>query len=319
MIFWLFALWPSAPVWAEATDPLAIDPPAVDAETIANEPTIFDNRELFPLIDPNRPGINDIVREMRLEIQNPSTLTVGLAVELATDLRDRMEGSRGVFFSFYREPLYAAAIVTGDCAWAHSLIWDEVSHRWPHVGFFRHDGTFDRLWRDEVLATCFPETLTCLLAREARTLDRYIADHGDIPVRPFTDHNSIVTAGATIYVRRDHNIWDLGRLATGNLFDEYPPAGVMLVELALELEGIALADDLLYMLLLHADANWPDDPDQPLPVERTRIAELKATLEPRLSEADLTRASERFAGREPERRLFLGDKDYFAIPADQRN
>lgn len=113
----------------------------------------------------------------------------------------------------------------------------------------------------------------------------------------------------TIYGRRDINYVRLGEMATGAHGPDYGPAGVMLVDLALALDSLNLADDMPIMLLLRAEETWPGD-DCPLPMERGRINDLLEQVCPRLSEDQLSHAKRCFMSDELFLRMFHSDADF---------
>lgn len=267
---------------------------------------------------PTRPSMRESMERMALEIEDNGVARLSIVTVVLDQLETALNlGTLRVFNSLFRTEAYAAAIETTDCRFANHLVWDALIQADPFVQAFRHDDFFNRLLKRDIFQTHFPELAACLYAREAATRDRLIVNfstqHAEgngltetgVLVRPFVFHHSWASAAGTIHGRRDINFVELGDMAVGLRAPDYAPAGVLLVELALELDSLDLHNALLTMLLLRANETWPQD-DRPLPVERRRIAELLDEVFPRLSIDELAYAQSCFMTGEPADRLFLG-------------
>lgn len=279
---------------------------------------------------PTRPGMRDMGERIVRGIEANASISLALGQQVIADLNNELAGT-AYFFSgnLGREELYAASLQVGDCRRAEALVWDELVSRRPFFETLARDSYFRRVFNREVLELHFPELAACLYVREATTLDRFISNlsaglsesmernNPALFTRPFVSQQSWMRAAGTIHGRRDSNFIQLGEMAIGTRGPDYGPAGVLLVELALELESLNLADDLLAMLLLRAEETWPDD-DRPLPVARERIADLSDQLHARLSEDELLRAQRCYRTNEPYRRLSFGDASYFEAPQSEQ-
>lgn len=275
---------------------------------------------------PTRPGMRDMGERIVRGIEDTAYISADLTQQVIGELKSELASTQ-YFFSgnLDRAELYTASVEVGDCRRAEALVWDQLIQRRPIFGPLARDSSFLRVFQREVLEPYFPELATCLYALEAATLDRYVVNlsaglsEGDPSMftRPFASHLSWMRAAGTIHGRRDINYVRLGEMATGARGPDYGPAGVMLVELALDLDSLKLADDMLAMLLLRAEATWPED-DSPLPVARERIDELLDQVRGQLSEADIARAQRCFISDEIGRRLFLGDVSYFSAPESEQ-
>lgn len=279
---------------------------------------------------PTRPGMRDMAEGIVREIEGTAHISSELGQHVIAELKSELAGTR-YFFSgnLDRAELYTASVQAGDCRRAEALVWDELIGRRPFFETLARDSSFRRPFQGEVLELHFPELATCLYVSEARTLDRFILNLSaglsesiersdpSMFTRPFASHLSWMRAAGTIHGRRDINFVRLGEMATGAHRPDYGPAGVMLVELALELDSLNLADDMLAMLLLRADETWPED-DRPRPIERMHITDLLEHVRPRLSEGELARVQRCFMSDELSRRLFLGDVDHFAAPESEQ-
>lgn len=272
----------------------------------------------FPTRPFLREGMEDMANELnRYANVSPSVLDTLLG-EIIAEVR-----TTELFFSFNAtaDALYDAAIEVGDCRLAERLVWDQLTDVRPFLAGFRHDSSFDRNMRRRLFEDHFPALATCLYAHDARTLSVLISRHSEAVtgtrtlVRPFLHHQSWFSGRNTLHGRRDYNFWQLIEMATGPGHPNYGPAGVLLVELALELDSLDLPDDVLHMLLLRAEATWPEHGEaRPFPVERSRIAELLPITMARLSGDEVVRAEQCFLTDEPYQRLFLGEAAFFAEP-----
>ena len=281
---------------------------------------------------PTRPFMRDfgerVVREVERSAFMGSALMRGAIDVVRGDLETL---GLGVMFEFYEHSLYRAAIEAGDCRLANDLIWRAFTGRRLFLEGVRSDSRFQRLMVRDIFVPYLPELAACLYAQDGRTLHQFVAtlsrDSRENQLqgtpfqhlRPFVYRQSWVSAQGTIHGRRDWNYWQLIEMASDPTQDGYAPAGVLLVELALELDSLNLPGDILHMLLLRADAAWDGlDPERPVPVTRDRIAELLPTTAARLSDDQLAHAERCFLTDEPYRRLFLGEQAYWDVPAAER-
>lgn len=262
-------------------------------------------------------------------IEDTAYASADLTQQVIGELKSELASTQ-YFFSgnLDRAELYTASVEVGDCRRAEALVWGELIDRRPFFETLARDSSFRRAFQREVLELSFPELATCLYALEARTLDRFILnlsaglseriERNDpfMFTRPFASHLSWMRAAGTIHGRRDINYVRLGEMATGARGPDYGPAGVLLVELSLDLDSLNLADDMLAMLLLRAEETWPED-DRPLLVARERIDELLHQVRGQLSEAETARVQRCFTSDEIGRRLFLGDPHYFSALESQ--
>ena len=212
-----------------------------------------------------------------------------------------------------------------DCRLAGDLVWQRLVELRPFMVSLRGDSAFDRILRQRLYRPEFPALAACLYADDAKTLSVLIARHSmqvtgtRTLVRPFLHHESWFSARGTLHGRRDYNFWQLIEMVSDPTQETYAPAGVLLVELALELDSLNLPDDILHMLLLRADASWSAlDPERPSPVPYERIAELLTITAARLSDEQLARAERCAMSDEPYTRLFLGEVGYAEVPDDEQ-
>ena len=245
------------------------------------------------------------------------------------------------FLSGERRIVFQALLANGQCEAAHDVLWNGIVEDRPYLASFANDAHFLRRLRWQVyganLVDFVPPELAdapmpdlrglaaCFAAVVARRSGAIITDWAndstipDVILRPFTDFPMLINANGSIHGARDGNYWHLIHMATQGEGGGYGPAGLMFVELALGLESINVPDDVLHMLLLRAEATWPElDGEWPLPVERSRIAALLPVTEARLTEDALAHAERCFLTDEPYRRLFLGDAVYADVPEDER-
>lgn len=241
-------------------------------------------------------------------------------------------------WDFDVEQGYRAAIAMNDCSRAYRIVWDTIVANLPYLTTFRDDDGFGEYLRWDVLSgelsTVVPQGVydgafydhrylaACLAAQDARffhaLIEQWALDAGTQEiVRPFIDYPNLVAASVSVHAARDGNFWHLIHMATRGRNGGYGPAAVLLVELALELDSLNLANDILTMLLLRAEETWPAD-DRPLPVAREHIAELLDQIRPRLSENELVRAQRCYMTNELYDRLFLGDASYFEAPEEDQ-
>lgn len=279
---------------------------------------------------PTRPGMRDMGERIVRGIEDTAYISADLTQQVIGELKSELTSTE-YFFSgnLDRAELYTASVEVGDCRRAEALVWDELIDRRPFFETLARDNSFRRTLQREVLELHFPELATCLYALEATTLDRFILnlsaglsesieqDNPAMFTRPFASHLSWMRAAGTIHGRQDINYVRLGEMATGVRGPDYGPAGVLLVELSLELDSLNLPEDMLAMLLLRAEETWPED-DAPLPVAREAIAELLNQIRSGLSDDELARAQRCFISDELGRRLFLGDHDYFAAAESEQ-
>lgn len=274
----------------------------------------------FPTRPFLREGMEDMANELNRYVNvSPSVLDTLLG-EIVAEV-----GKAELFFSFNAtaEALYDAAIQVGDCRLAERLVWDQLTDVRPFLAGFRHDSSFDRNMRRRLFEDHFPALATCLYAHDARTLSVLVSRHSEAVtgtralVRPFLHHQSWFSGRNTLHGRRDYNFWQLIEMATSPGHPNYGPAGVMLVELALELDSLDLPNDILHMLLLRAGETWPAG-DRPLPVTRERIDDLLPITAAQLSEEELANAELCALTDEPYRRLFLGESAYAEVSEDER-
>lgn len=273
---------------------------------------------------PTRPFLREGMEDMAADLNRYANVTATVRDALLEELDTELKGT-AFFFSadFVVEALYHAAIEAGDCRLAEDQVWRRLVQMRPFIVGFSEDSAFVRHLRQRLYQKHFPALAACLYAYDARTLSFLIARHSlevtgtRTLVRPFLHHQSWFSARNTLHGRRDDNFWQLIEMATGPSGPNYTPAGVMLVELALELDSLDLPDDVLHMLLLRAERTWPDD-ERSLSVTRERIAELLALTAGRLTPEDLAHAERCFLTEEPYRRLFLGEQAYWNVPATER-
>lgn len=302
-----------------------------------DQPPPFFIPEFFPERDWIAERSHELARELR-PFSGAQNWTYDAILK---DIRFSLSGVSVSSWSLNARDAYDAAIAVNDCDRALSLFWDQAVRGLPYLqgvrgdyrleeeirwGLFSAD-IFSDLPEDWLLpADLFDHRYlaACLAFEDAQFIDRLILDWAgraddDAITRPFVSYPQLVAALGSIHTARDSNFWHLIDMATRSTEAGYGPAGLLFVELALELDGIAVADDILHMLLLRAEATWPEhDEARPLPVEQSRIAELLPVTTARLSADNLTRAEQCFLTDEPYNRLLLGEAAYAQLPADQR-
>ncbi|MEM1286329.1 MAG: hypothetical protein AAGH43_13165 [Pseudomonadota bacterium] len=302
-----------------------------DSPVRAESYTVTEGYEAKPDNDPfhyfpTRPHLREGMEEMAAGLSRDAHVTRAVRDAILQDLTGELE-STAFFFSadVMAEALYEAAIAARDCRLADDLVWQRLVELRPFMVSLRGDSAFDRILRQRLYRTEFPGLAACLYADDARTLSVLIARHSmhvtgtRTLVRPFLHHESWFSARGTLHGRRDYNFWQLIEMVSDPTQETYAPAGVLLVELALELDSLNLPNDILHMLLLRADASWSAlDPEYPSPVPYERIAELLTITAARLSDEQLARAERCSMSDEPYTRLFLGEAGYAEVPEDER-
>ena len=214
-------------------------------------------------------------------------------------------------FTLEEKALYNAAIVTGDCARAEAVLISALERDNAAFRAIRNDPTVRDLWRSHIGEAHFPESVACSLAAEVRVIDAML-EGLILPPRPFrTFQEHLDAQDGGLYHERNLRLLDLSNMAhrpadAAGATDNYGPAGLLLADLALSLRGIDFADDLVYMMLLRAQANWPEK-TEPVPVAKSRIGELIAIVTPRLSAQDRARAAQAWAGNEIDFRVYWGE------------
>lgn len=319
------------PKYASAQEPWAADlPPEIQTRMAAEYPDFFGSS-----------GIDDrsfdYSAAMGVRVYAPAAV-MDAAME---HLRISLATNRARFFTHDRDLLFRALLADSQCEAAHDILWLGFVENHPYLSIFASDLHFLRRLRWQVyganlidfsgvlppeepildlrgLAACFAAEA----ARRNAAVVRAWAEDSTIPdriQRAFTGFPTLVNANGSVHGARDGNYWHLIHMATQGAGDGYGPAGALFVELALELDSIAVPDDVLQMLLLRADETWPDvDADLPLPVDRARITELLPITAARLSADDQVHAEQCFLTDEPYNRLLLGEAAYAQLPAEQR-
>lgn len=293
----------------------------------------------IPDFFPERDWIAERSYELARELRSFSGAQSWTYDAIVKDIRFALGGVSVGSWALTAESAYRAAIAVGDCDRAFALFWDQATRRLPYLeglrGHYRLEEEIRwRLFSTDILADMPEDWLppddlfdhrylaACLAFEDGQFYDRLIADWASQAddtaiIRPFMFYPQLVAAPGSLHSARDSQFWHLIHLATQGTEKGYGPAGLLFVELALRLEGIAVANDILHMLLLRAEQTWPAD-DRPLPVTRERITELLALTATRLSERQLAHAERCFMTDEPYKRLFLGEAGYAEVPADER-
>ncbi len=268
---------------------------------------------------PTRPYLRESMEEMAEDLNRYANITRAVRDVVLDEIGARLDATEYFFAANVTiQAFYETAIEARDCRLAKDLVWRQWVEERPFMVGLRDDSAFDRELT-QLYQNFFPALAACLYAQDARTLSLLIARHSEVVtgtrtlVRPFQHHQSWFSGLGTLHGGRDWNYWQLIEMATDPSRQNYGPAGVMLVELALEIDSLDLPDDILHMLLLRGEATWPDDA-RPLPVTRERIAELLPITAARLSADERARAEQCFLTNEPYQRLFMGEAAYFAEP-----
>jgi len=326
-----FLLATLLPHQASAQEPWATDlPPEIQTRMAAEYPDFFGSSGIAD-------RSFDYSAAIGVRVYAPAAV-LDAAME---HLRISLASNSSRFFTSGRHVVFRALLADSQCEAAHDILWLGFVENHPYLSIFASDLHFLRRLRWQVYGANLidfsgvlpPEDpildlrglAACFAAEAARRNAAVVAawaEDSTIPdriQRTFTGFPTLVNSNGSIHGARDGNYWHLIHMATQGAGDGYGPAGVLFVELALELDSIAVPDDVLQMLLLRADETWPDvDADLPLPVDQVRITELLPTTAARLSADDLARAEQCFLTGEPYNRLLLGEAAYAQLPAEQR-
>ena len=229
------------------------------------------------------------IRSQRLGRRlNPHTgLSLRLVDAFIADIKDRHFTSLTTLWTIDQRLQYNAAILSGNCAAAESMLIDELIAQDATLEPLRRDPTLKAEWRHQIAKDKYPETIACVLADEIRMIDAMIAQAG-LPPLPYrllsAEGRDDVPGGhaGSIYSERN---WRLGLLydvgAPSNA--HYAPAQVVLAELSLSLPTVGLDTDLVYLMLWDAKQTWPEPSWTAPPIREERIDELMAIVEPMLT------------------------------------
>ncbi|MEO1198538.1 MAG: hypothetical protein AAFX39_04805 [Pseudomonadota bacterium] len=176
--------------------------------------------------------------------------------------------------------IYQAAIQTGACHLAEATLLTDYVAKQRGFDLLKTDAGLRNRWLRDVASKTVPELTACVFASQARLYNSMI-EAANLPPLPFQSHDeALFDAPFDLYNARDERVSNLIVLS-----ETYAPAGALVARFSLEERFVDLPDDLTLMMLLRADASWPDDPtESPLPISRSEtkamISGLEATLPP---------------------------------------